>query len=221
MYATYDVYTPELSAAPILWKAVCNLQGTRKWSIGSVHPGSDRDVATLYTLAKRLARLVSIPLTLHRVLVPALKRTKKKDPLFHKHDNAVPEVSLVATVIVVMKMVYGMDGKLRYSPPSFFAANPNLTIHDYRQPQEKVDPACALPALKELLQALREAETLDLKRTPPFSMETSRCVRALIFDHNCSPPSSQVRPGHGWWDVRSIPNVLREGAATERRPHAW
>ncbi|KAM5540486.1 hypothetical protein V8D89_005944 [Ganoderma adspersum] len=141
MYTTYDVYTPELSPAPILWRAVCNLQGT----------------PTLYVLAKRLARLVSIPLTLHRILVPALKRTKKKDPLFHKHDNAVPEVSLVATVIVVMKMVYGMDGKLR-------------------QPQEKVDPACALPALKDLLQALREAETLDLKRTPPFSMETSRSV---------------------------------------------
>ncbi len=66
-------------------------------------------------LAKRLARLVSIPLTLHRILVPALKRTKKKDPAFHKYDSAVPEVSLAATVIVVMKMVYGMDGKSRCS----------------------------------------------------------------------------------------------------------
>ncbi|KAI1795209.1 hypothetical protein LXA43DRAFT_882600 [Ganoderma leucocontextum] len=173
IYATYDVYTPEMNAAPILWKAVCNLQGT----------------PTLYVLAKKLARLVSIPLTLHRVLVPALKRAKKNDPAFHKHDSAVPEVSLVATVIVVMKMVYGMDGKSR-------------------QPREIFDPACAMPTLEELLQALREAETSDLKRTPAFSMETPRsaldmddemldeylafCEKALLPREDRMPPRNAV-----------------------------
>ncbi|EJF61215.1 hypothetical protein DICSQDRAFT_61315 [Dichomitus squalens LYAD-421 SS1] len=141
MYSTYDVYTPEMNAAPILWKAVRSLQGT----------------PTLYVLTKRLARLVSIPLTLHRTLAPALKCTKKRDPGFHKHDNAVPEVSLIATVIVVMKMVYGMDGQLR-------------------RPRENEDPACALPTLKDVLRAIKNAEAADLKHAPAFSMETQRSV---------------------------------------------
>ena len=70
--------------------------------------------AVLYVLAKKLARRVSVPLTLHKSLAPALVRTKKKDPIWHKQDSAVPEVALVASVIVVMKLVYGMDGKPRY-----------------------------------------------------------------------------------------------------------
>ena len=74
---------------------------------------SEREAATLYVLTKALARAVSIPLTLDRTLAPALRRAKKKDPSFHKSDNAVPEVSLIATVIVALKMVYGLDDKLR------------------------------------------------------------------------------------------------------------
>ena len=109
-----------MNAAPILWKAVRSLQGTRVYPLSPTpHARLNTSAATLYAMTKKLARLVSIPLTLHRTLVPSLKRSKKSDPSFHKHDNAVPEVSLVATVIVVMKMVYGMDGKLRYSPLSF------------------------------------------------------------------------------------------------------
>ena len=165
-----------MNAAPILWKAVCNLQGTRRWSVRSVHTCSHRYVAPLYVWAKRIARLVSIPLTLHKILVPALKRTKKEDPAFHKHDNAIPEVSLVATVIVVMKMVYGMDGKSRCSPPT--SRSKLRLIVCCRHPRDNNDPACALPVLQDLLQALRGAETSDLKRTPTFSMETPRCVLA-------------------------------------------
>ncbi len=65
-------------------------------------------------MTKKLAHAVSIPLTLHRSLAPELVRKKKSDPAYHKHDSAVPEVALIAAVIVVMKMVYGLDGKPRY-----------------------------------------------------------------------------------------------------------
>ncbi|KAH9853495.1 hypothetical protein C2E23DRAFT_107671 [Lenzites betulinus] len=130
MYSTYDIYTPELNAAPILWKSVRALQGT----------------PTLYVLTKSLARLVSIPLTLHRSLAPALVRTKKRDPTFHKQDNAIPEVALVSAAIVVMKMVYGLDG----SP---------------RCPQDANDPACALPALANLIDTIRHVGEGPMKNT--------------------------------------------------------
>ncbi|KAI0349413.1 hypothetical protein OH77DRAFT_1499561 [Trametes cingulata] len=147
MYSTYDIYTPEMNAAPVLWKSVRALQGT----------------PTLYVLTKKLARLVSIPLTLHRSLAPALVRDKKRDPTFHKQDSAVPEVALVAAVIVVMKMVYGLDG----SP---------------RQPRETEDPACALPTLSELIQAIRNAEKAADASTPPFATDRHRSV--LDMDDN-------------------------------------
>ncbi|OJT03792.1 RNA polymerase I-specific transcription initiation factor rrn7 [Trametes pubescens] len=136
MYSTYDIYTPEMNAAPILWKSVRCLHGN----------------PLIYVLTKRLARLVSIPLTLHRSLAPALVRTKKRDPTFHKQDSAVPEVALVSAVIVVMKMAYGLDG----SP---------------RHPQNAEDPACALPVLSELIRAIRNAEETREAAVSPMSTE--------------------------------------------------
>lgn len=69
--------------------------------------------ATIYILAKKVARVLSVPLMLHRTLASPLQQIKKKDPVWHKFDNAVPEVCLAATVIVVLKLVYGLDGKHR------------------------------------------------------------------------------------------------------------
>ncbi|KAI9063267.1 hypothetical protein FKP32DRAFT_1572264 [Trametes sanguinea] len=145
MHSKYDIYTPELNAAPILWKAVRSLQGT----------------PTLYVLTKRIARLVSIPLTLHRSLAPALAREKKRDPIYHKQDSAVPEVALAAAVIVVMKLVYGLDG----SP---------------RHPRDKDDPACALPVPSELIAAVRAAEQATDAARPPYSTDSH--LSALDMD---------------------------------------
>ena len=70
-------------------------------------------VATLYYLAKKLGRIVSLTLTLHYSLSPLLSRLKVRDPEHHKYDNAPPEVALVAIVIVMLKLAYGLDGKKR------------------------------------------------------------------------------------------------------------
>lgn len=72
-------------------------------------------VATLYNLTKRLAYILSLPLTLHYSLAPNLKQVDKRDPSSHKYDNVPPEVAFLATCIVVLKMVYGLDGKIRYT----------------------------------------------------------------------------------------------------------
>ena len=64
-------------------------------------------------LTKKLSSVLSLPLTLHYSLAPGLKRFKHSDPEHHKYDNAPPEVSLIAAVIVVLKLVYGLDGQRR------------------------------------------------------------------------------------------------------------
>lgn len=117
MFSSYSILTPECNAAPLLWRATRALQGTRK----SIHslcmslcgPTNEILLATLYFLAKKLGKVVSLTLTLHYSLSPALKRVKMRDPEHHKYDNAPPEVALIAILIVVLKLVYGFDGKKR------------------------------------------------------------------------------------------------------------
>ncbi|KAF7793654.1 hypothetical protein EIP86_004769 [Pleurotus ostreatoroseus] len=123
VYHTYSVYTPECNAAPLLWRAVRSLEGT----------------PSLYSYAKQLSSILSLPLTLHYSLAPKLKRIKQIDPEHHKYDNAPVEVSLVAVVIVVLKMVYGLDGKKRI-------------------PRDGDDPACALPSFPEYMAALKAVD---------------------------------------------------------------
>jgi hypothetical protein len=71
--------------------------------------------ATLYTASKKLAGILSLPLTLHHTLAPGLKTPRKDDPETHKFDNVQPEVALIATVVVVLRLIYGLDGKKRLS----------------------------------------------------------------------------------------------------------
>lgn len=116
MYANYGVLTPELNAAPVLWRVVQQcLGGTRTFPrtcescllLVFISP------AILYRLAKRLGHVLSLPLTLHPTLSPTLRRITPDDPEVHIYDNVPPELALVATAIVVLKLVYGLDGKLR------------------------------------------------------------------------------------------------------------
>lgn len=73
----------------------------------------DRPLAMLYGLTKRLAQILSLPLTLHHTLAPGLQKRKGYDPERHMYDNVPPEVGLVSAAIVVLKMVYGLDGRGR------------------------------------------------------------------------------------------------------------
>ncbi|KAF9821140.1 hypothetical protein IEO21_00748 [Rhodonia placenta] len=123
MHSEYGVYTPEMNSSPLLWRAVRATCGT----------------PTLYVMSKKVARVLSVPVMLHRSLASPLARTKKRDPEFHKYDSIVPEVALISVVIVVLKMVYGLDGKERQGGPI-------------------QDPACALPLLMEFLQCIKEVD---------------------------------------------------------------
>ena len=63
----------------------------------------------LYMLSKRLAKELSIPLTLHPSLAPGLSKRRRSDPDRRKSDSAPAEVGLLAAVMIVLKMVYGLD----------------------------------------------------------------------------------------------------------------
>ncbi|TFK75826.1 hypothetical protein BDN72DRAFT_954379 [Pluteus cervinus] len=94
---TFDVATPELNAAPILWRCVRSLNGT----------------PILYHLAKRLAQILSLPLVLHHSLSPRLSRKKARDTEGHRDDGMPPELLLLSAVIIAIKLVYGIDGETR------------------------------------------------------------------------------------------------------------
>lgn len=145
MYSSHGIITPELNAAPILWRTVRCLGGA----------------PTLYKYTKRLAHILSLPLTLHHSLAPDLKQSNKRDPDSHKFDNVPPELAFLATSIVILKMAYGLDGKTRL-------------------PKTSNDPACALPRLNEYIALLKNLDDADSKtKHAMFSSDTQMCVADL------------------------------------------
>lgn len=130
----------------------------------------------LYKLTKRLAHILSLPLTLHHSLAPALKSRRKRDPDSHKFDSVPPELAFVATCIVVLKMVYGLDGKKRYT--TFSCRSWSTDIQRVtRLPKYSGDPACALPTLDEYLAFIKTLDDQDSKsQVTVFSSETHMSV---------------------------------------------
>jgi len=70
--------------------------------------------AVLYNLGKTVAHVLSLPLALHHTLAPRLGHLKDDELDSHKYDNVPPELGLLVAVVVVLKMVYGLDGQPRY-----------------------------------------------------------------------------------------------------------
>jgi RNA polymerase I-specific transcription initiation factor RRN7 len=114
LYARYGIFTAEANAGPLLWRITKEMGGTRKlgWSWMSKR-ADGRKTATMYRLAKRVASKLSVPLTIHWSLGPELERRKMGDARRHLYDKAPPEVGLVGCVMIVLKMVYGLDGEER------------------------------------------------------------------------------------------------------------
>ncbi|KAG6866442.1 hypothetical protein C0991_003960 [Blastosporella zonata] len=143
MYTSYGIFTPEANAAPILWRVVSQgLGGT----------------PMLYRLTKRLGQILSLPLTLHHTLAPGLEKRKTYDPERHVYDSVAPEVSLMAAGIVVLKLVYGLDGQTRFVGKCYFVDR-LPTAH--RTPRDETDVACGLARADEFLAGLRRLDAED------------------------------------------------------------
>ena len=115
LHSTYAVFIPEANAPSILWRVIRAMGGTRMFFLlcfkgfRRIHRASSFP-ATLYGLTKRLSSVLSLPLTLHSSLAPGLAKKRKYDPNAHQMDNVPVEVSFMASCIIVLKMVYGLDG---------------------------------------------------------------------------------------------------------------
>jgi RNA polymerase I-specific transcription initiation factor RRN7 len=77
----------------------------------------------------------------------------------HKHDNIPPEVGFVCAAVIVLKMVYGLDGEIRYGELPMIVYWDGLTMD--RSPIEGDDPANAFPKLEEYLSILRKMDEND------------------------------------------------------------
>ncbi|PPQ98550.1 hypothetical protein CVT24_004041 [Panaeolus cyanescens] len=97
LYQCYGIYTPEANAADILWRLTKSMGGT----------------PLLYVVTKRVMSVVSAPLTLHGSLAPVLQTKRSWEAKRNQYDNAPVEVSLIAAMIVGLKMIYGLDGRER------------------------------------------------------------------------------------------------------------
>ncbi|CAK5275525.1 unnamed protein product [Mycena citricolor] len=127
IYASFGIRTPAANAAPILWRTVSQCLG---------------GTATLYRLSKRLAAVLSLPLVLHRSLAPKLTQFKAWDPATHRFDSVAPEVAFLATSVIVLKMVYGLDTKTRAACDS-------------------ADPAADMPCEEDFLALLKKLGEAD------------------------------------------------------------
>ncbi|CAL1700735.1 unnamed protein product [Somion occarium] len=147
LYTSFRVYTPEMHGAPMLWRAVQCLHGT----------------PTLYTLSKKLASVLQLPMTLHHSLTTRLKRHKQNDPGFHMYDDAPVEVTLVAVVIIVLKLVYRLGEESRPGP---YSDN---------------DPLHALPDLAYCIELI-EADKKKASNSMEALLATDSTMSALDLD---------------------------------------
>ncbi|KAF9055428.1 hypothetical protein BDZ89DRAFT_975877 [Hymenopellis radicata] len=142
---SYNISTPELNAAPLLWRVTRALGGT----------------PILYQMTKQLSRILDLPLSVNYTLAPSLERTKGSDPDYHTYDHVPAELGFVAGTIVVLKMVYGLDGVERI-------------------PADPGDPAVGLPRIDEFLDSVAAMEKHEAKRMEElFRPETQVTVGDL------------------------------------------
>ncbi|KAK2466277.1 hypothetical protein APHAL10511_001919 [Amanita phalloides] len=126
LHSNYGVLTPKMNAAPLLWRAVCCYEGT----------------PTLYTLARRILQVLALPLTLHTSIMP-----NAPDTSYEKHGlkNAPIEATFAAAIIIVLKLIYGLDGKARV-------------------PSAPNDTACSMPLGEDYMEKLRRPKTGEMSK---------------------------------------------------------
>ncbi|KAJ3989701.1 hypothetical protein F5890DRAFT_1570321 [Lentinula detonsa] len=164
LYTSYGISTLEANAAPLLWRIIQGMGGT----------------PTLYAMTKRLSQRLFLPLTLHQILAPKIQRLQPRDPQTHNLDNAPAEATLLAAVIVVLKMVYGLDGVRR-------------------SPKDSNDPAFALPRLEDHLALLRQMVDVDSRREAIFNSEKPIFMDSvddeMLDDYMAFCERTLLRPG--------------------------
>ncbi|KAL5508308.1 hypothetical protein ACEPAH_5927 [Sanghuangporus vaninii] len=133
-FGSFGIFSPELNAAPVLWRAVRHMGGP----------------PSLYAVSKALAQHLELPLTINTVMAPPLSKQSRRDPTSHKSDNIPPELALVATVIIALKLIYGFDDGKQVTP------------------KEDWDPAHTMPALEVYIDHLQTLATSEIKSSRKY-----------------------------------------------------
>ncbi|KAL5488108.1 hypothetical protein ACEPAI_6216 [Sanghuangporus weigelae] len=133
-FGLFGNFTPEYNTAPVLWRAVRHMGGP----------------PSLYAVSKALAQYLELPMTINTVMAPPLFKQSRRDPTSHKSDNIPPELALVATVIIALKLIYGFDDGKQVTP------------------KEDWDPAHTLPALEVYINHLQTLATSEIKSSRSY-----------------------------------------------------
>ncbi|KAG8899808.1 hypothetical protein FRB99_006439 [Tulasnella sp. 403] len=194
MYTRYNIVIPEMNAAPVLWRAVNVF---------------DRN-AVLYFMAKAIAAALNLPLRLSTRLARNAVRLREKDGKYYQGDNAPPELSLIAVVVIALKMVYGLDGNVR-------------------QPRSYEDPATSFPECNTFLYCLQsQLEQQRRSRSGLLSAHSQRtalsikdgdidfyidfCQKALLR------PDGQLL-GNGWYPPPVLIRLITDRIALKDFEH--
>ncbi|KAL4081675.1 hypothetical protein V8B97DRAFT_1924476 [Scleroderma yunnanense] len=144
LYSNFGVIIPPLNVAPVLWRVV------RQCFCST---------PLLYLLTKQLGHVLSLPTFLHHSITSSLCEGDNIER--YCHDNVPSEVALVCTAIIVLKLVYGLDGK-------------------FRLPTEPEEAACALPDVDEFLASVKQAhDAKPFVNNHPFSAQIPMSVGDL------------------------------------------
>ncbi|KAG8865225.1 hypothetical protein FRB96_000115 [Tulasnella sp. 330] len=170
MHVDVGITAPEMNAAPIFWRAVHVFKGSGMYDAtwGRVymialnrHIKATRSFsAVLYSMTKALAAILELPLTLHRILAPkpVVQNHRYKAVKSQRGDHAPPELSVIATVVLAIKLVYGLDGRSR-------------------RPQTEDDPASCFPEPDAFFAMLRDY--LEVTRKGPDSLLSAGSQRSV------------------------------------------
>ncbi|KAF8812522.1 hypothetical protein BYT27DRAFT_7252044 [Phlegmacium glaucopus] len=174
IYAKFGVYTPELNASSVLWRITKDMGGT----------------PMLYMLSKRVANVLSIPLTLHSSLAP---RLRSGGPHRHQRDSAPTEVGLLAAMVIVLKMVYGLDGS-------------------ERQPRDEGDVAWALPKGQEYLKGI-EGKKREVKFDSQIDLKVGDMSESVMDEYMkfCKRVLVKTAEADEGWLVMEADDDVEEG----------
>lgn len=189
MHLDFGVTVPEMNAAPIFWRAVHVFKGSGTYASTVFQPTHGKSnsrwfQAVLYSMTKSLAAILELPLTLHRVLAPkpAAQSHKYKAVKSHLGDTAPPELSVIATVVLAIKLLYGLDQKSRSVSPHGRLSTPRFNSALLRRPRTEDDPATCFPEPEAFFAMLREQ--LEAARKGPDSLlsaSSQRCVGTFLL----------------------------------------
>lgn len=110
----YKIEVPEANAPHILSRGIdaLHLSGQRYSSAAFSYLSVQ--TAVFYHMAKVFADMLRVPLTLHPSLSRRAINSSGKSLIVQIGDNIPVEMSLISTVVLLLKLLYGLDGRSRY-----------------------------------------------------------------------------------------------------------